>query len=60
MDDSEDFYDGLLEGLFWFFWPKGWAQWVLYIALTIGFVVLKDRAHEKELHAKTPVVAAKP
>lgn len=52
MDNSEDFYDGLLSGLFWFFWPTKLWQWLLYAVLVIGLTVLKNQAHEKEQAAK--------
>jgi len=42
-DLSDDFYDGLLDGLFWFFWPKGPRQWLLYIVLFSLFTYLKSR-----------------
>ncbi|MGI4866099.1 MAG: hypothetical protein ACRYFZ_19400 [Janthinobacterium lividum] len=44
MDDlSDDFYDGLLDGLFWFFWPKGPWQWLFYIVLFCLFTYLKSK-----------------
>lgn len=43
LDLSDDFYDGLLDVLFWCFWPKGPWQWLLYIGLFCLLTYLKSR-----------------